>query len=557
MSPLQRGAYRSITDALADLAGSTGEATIEVAPGTYTEALLVQGVNVRLVAAEGPQTVTIDATGIEYSAIRCHDATLTLQNLVLRSGDFPTVHATISTVAVDNCVLSAGLAAGLTVTGGSVQARRCTVTGAECGIIVEDASGSIDECTIDDIATDGLICRIGADPVVRACVISGCGGRGVYVYQFSRPTIEGCEVSRTGDAGITVGYESAPVIRRTWVHDTAGVGIGVGRDCGGEVVQCRVENTAPPGIDVADGADTVVAVAAADSARVGPVGVPAGAGGAAGGQADEKAVDALLAQLDALVGLDAVKSEVRDLIDEIQVNEWRRSEGLSVGAMSHHLIFAGAPGTGKTSVARLYGAILSALGVLPRDNLREVSRRDLVGQYIGHTAEKTAEVFEQARGGVLFIDEAYTLARGGGGTDFGQEAIDTLVKLMEDHRHEVAVIVAGYTREMESFLALNPGLASRFSRTIEFPNYTPDELTMIVAKMAGADDYLLPPELEPALLDHFSRVVRDENFGNAREARKLFEAIRAAQARRLRRLDRRPTVDELRTLALADLASVR
>ncbi len=553
MSPQQRGAYRSITDALADLAGSTAEATIELAPGTYTEALLVQGINVRLVAAEGPQTVTIDATAIEYSAVRCHEATLTLQNLVLRSGDFPTVHATLSTVAVDTCVLSAGAAAGLTVTSGSVQARHCTIAGAESGIIVEDTSGAIDECTINDIATDGLICRIGADPVIRACVISGCGGRGVYVYQYSRPTIEGCEVSRTGDAGITVGYESAPVIRRTWVHDTAGVGIGVGRGCGGEVIECRVENTAPPGIDIADGADTVLVAAPAAGVRVGPVGSSAGGGG----KADDAAVDGLLAQLDALVGLAAVKSEVRDLIDEIQVNEWRRSEGLAVGGTSHHLIFAGAPGTGKTSVARLYGAILSALGVLPRDNLREVSRRDLVGQYIGHTAEKTAEVFEQARGGVLFIDEAYTLARGGGGTDFGQEAIDTLVKLMEDHRHEVAVIVAGYTREMESFLALNPGLASRFSRTIEFPNYTPEELTRIVAKMAGADDYLLPPELEPALLDHFSQVVRDENFGNAREARKLFEAIRAAQARRLRRLDRRPTIDELRTLTLDDLASVR
>ena len=553
MSPQQRGAYRSITDALADLAGSTAEATIELAPGTYTEALLVQGINVRLVAAEGPQTVTIDATAIEYSAVRCHEATLTLQNLVLRSGDFPTVHATLSTVAVDTCVLSAGAAAGLTVTSGSVQARHCTIAGAESGIIVEDTSGAIDECTINDIATDGLICRIGADPVIRACVISGCGGRGVYVYQYSRPTIEGCEVSRTGDAGITVGYESAPVIRRTWVHDTAGVGIGVGRGCGGEVIECRVENTAPPGIDIADGADTVLVAAPAAGVRVGPVGSSA----VGGGKADDAAVDGLLAQLDALVGLAAVKSEVRDLIDEIQVNEWRRSEGLAVGGTSHHLIFAGAPGTGKTSVARLYGAILSALGVLPRDNLREVSRRDLVGQYIGHTAEKTAEVFEQARGGVLFIDEAYTLARGGGGTDFGQEAIDTLVKLMEDHRHEVAVIVAGYTREMESFLALNPGLASRFSRTIEFPNYTPEELTRIVAKMAGADDYLLPPELEPALLDHFSQLVRDENFGNAREARKLFEAIRAAQARRLRRLDRRPTIDELRTLTLDDLASVR
>ncbi len=236
------------------------------------------------------------------------------------------------------------------------------------------------------------------------------------------------------------------------------------------------------------------------------------------------------------------------------MNEWRRSEGLSVGAVSHHLIFAGAPGTGKTSVARLYGALLSALRVLPTDRLREVSRRDLVGQYIGHTAEKTATVFDGARGGVLFIDEAYTLARSAaGGGDFGQEAIDTLVKLMEDHRHEIAIIAAGYTREMLSFLDLNPGLASWFSRTIEFPNYAPDELVLIITRMAIADDYLCPPELEPALRDHFAGMVRDENFGNAREARRLFEAMRSAQAKRLRRLDRRPSIDELRTLSIEDL----
>jgi hypothetical protein len=551
VSPLQRGAYRSITDALADLAGSGAPATVELAPGTYQEAMLIRDVHVRLVAAEGPQTVTIDATGIEYPVIRCHDATLALENLELRAGDFPAVHATASAVTLERCTLSAGAAAGLTVAGGSLEARRTTVTGAEYGIVVEDAGGVIEECTVDDIGADGLICRIGADPVVRATVVTGCGGRGMYIYQYSRPTVEGCEVARTGDAGITVGYESAPVIRRTWIHDTAGVGIGVGRDCAGEVFECRVENTAAPGIDVAEGAETTVT--AADPAA----GRPAGVGGASAQPRDDGSVDTLLAELDSLVGLDAVKSEVRDLIDEIQVNEWRRSEGLSVGGMSHHLIFAGAPGTGKTSVARLYGAILSALRVLPRDNLREVSRRDLVGQYIGHTAEKTAEVFEDAKGGVLFIDEAYTLARGGGGTDFGQEAIDTLVKLMEDHRHEIAVIVAGYTREMAQFLALNPGLASRFSRTIEFPNYTPEELVLIVTRMAGADDYVCPPGLAPALFEHFSGVTRDESFGNAREARKLFEAMRGAQARRLRRLDRRPTLDELRTLSVDDLTATR
>src|SRR5436190_3016323 len=152
------------------------------------------------------------------------------------------------------------------------------------------------------------------------------------------------------------------------------------------------------------------------------------------------------------------------------------------------------------SLARIYGQLLKALGVLPNGQFKEVARRDLVGQYIGHTAEKATSVFEQALGGVLFIDEAYTLSRSSGAnSDFGQEAIDTLVKLMEDHRDQVAVIVAGYTREMVDFLDANAGLASRFAKTLEFENYTPEQLVLIVNRIARIDDYLLTEGLDDAL----------------------------------------------------------
>jgi SpoVK/Ycf46/Vps4 family AAA+-type ATPase len=272
---------------------------------------------------------------------------------------------------------------------------------------------------------------------------------------------------------------------------------------------------------------------------------------------DAAEVERLLTELDSMIGLAGVKAEVRALIDEIQVNEWRRSAGLSVGMVSHHLIFTGAPGTGKTTVARIYGQLLKALGVLPNGRFREVSRRDLVGQYIGHTAEKTTSVFEDAMGGVLFIDEAYTLARAGGAAaDFGQEAIDTLVKLMEDHRDQVAVIVAGYTKEMSDFLDANSGLASRFAKTMEFENYGPDELVRIADRIARNDDYVFAAGLSAALHQHFSLLERDRNFGNAREARKLLEGMRKAQSGRLRAMGRMPSRDDLRTLMLDDLRAV-
>ncbi|MCM3922458.1 AAA family ATPase, partial [Frankia sp. AiPs1] len=273
------------------------------------------------------------------------------------------------------------------------------------------------------------------------------------------------------------------------------------------------------------------------------------------GAEDDARVQELLAELDEMVGLAGVKAEVRGLIDELQINEWRRGAGLAVDHVGHHLIFAGAPGTGKTTVARLYGRLLAALGVLSTNTFKEVSRRDLVGQYLGHTAEKTAAAFEEATGGVLFIDEAYTLSRANSRADYGQESIDTLVKLMEDHRDSVAVIAAGYTAEMGDFLATNPGLASRFSRTIEFENYGLDELTVITTRIAARADYEFTADAEPLIRRYFAEIPRDASFGNAREARRFFEAIRKAQARRLRLLGTRPTIDALRGLTADDLAT--
>ncbi|MBO0701293.1 MAG: AAA family ATPase [Candidatus Dormibacteraeota bacterium] len=267
-------------------------------------------------------------------------------------------------------------------------------------------------------------------------------------------------------------------------------------------------------------------------------------------------LDELLKQLNDMVGLDGVKREVTDLTHLIAVSEQRRQMGLQDHGFSRHLIFSGAPGTGKTTVARLYGQILQALGVLSQGQLVEVSRNDLVAGYVGQTAQKTHEVFDRARGGVLFIDEAYALAQGGGmGPDFGQEAIDTLVKLMEDYRDEVVVIAAGYTDPMSRFLNSNPGLAARFSRTIEFENYTPEQLATIFSTICRASHFACPPATEAAVRGYFDQLPQGPTFGNGREARRLFEAATISQARRLRQSgsERPPTREDLTTLVPEDV----
>jgi len=548
VSTERAGAYPSIGDALEV---APDGAVISIDPGVYAEAVRLDGRRLTLAAAKEAGSVTIDAGGAGRPAVACAAADVTLQGLVLKAADYPALSAAGGRVTAEKCQAGSGYAAAISVTDGAVfTATDLKVDSGQYGLVLEDCSGVVDRCDIRGVSDDGIIVRLGADPAIRNTTVADCGFRGVYIYQAGRPTIERCDISGAADIGISVAHQSSPTITDSWVHDTQGVGIAFGRGCAGLVERTRVENTAAPGIRIDEGATPTIREAGDGEHPPKPrVGAVEGAA-----PQDTEAVDRLLAELDSMIGLAGVKAEVRALIDEIQVNEWRRSAGLAVGAAGHHLVFTGAPGTGKTTVARLYGQLLKGLGVLPNGQFREVSRRDLVGQYIGHTAEKTTSVFEAALGGVLFIDEAYTLSRSAGATaDFGQEAIDTLVKLMEDHRDQVAVIVAGYTDEMRAFLDANAGLGSRFAKTLEFENYSPDELVLIANRIARSDDYQLGPGLGDALLEWFGQIERDRNFGNAREARRLLEGMRKAQSGRLRALGRMPSRDDLRTLVLDDL----
>ncbi|MGW2376737.1 right-handed parallel beta-helix repeat-containing protein [Kitasatospora sp. NPDC001683] len=509
----------------------------------------------------------------EYPALWVSDgARLTLTDCSLH--DLPDALFVLdrdSAAVAQGCSFSRIRSSAVSVSGGAtVSLASCRVQEAGTGLWFRDhgSGGLLTDCEISDVAT-GVIVTKGADPVLRECTVRASTDAGVYVSAQGRGTFEDCRVSHGKGFGFHIIDGCRTQLTRCRAEQNERTGFEFSEP--GPIAEgCTSDDVAPaaPAGARTSGlpdlpsprtaqliAATPVLTAASMSSAASAASAAAAATSAIAPIPDCRPADEALAELDSLVGLATVKQEVRTLIDLISVGRRRRQAGLKAPSLRRHLVFTGAPGTGKTTVARLYGEILASLGVLQRGHLVEVARVDLVGEHIGSTAIRTAAAFDRARGGVLFIDEAYALAPEDGARDFGREAIDTLVKLMEDHRDEVVVIVAGYTAEMERFLSANPGVSSRFSRTITFPDYTADELLEIARAQCAEHEYALSDATEDALLEHFARLERGPNFGNGRTARQVFETMVERHAVRVAALAD-PSTEELQLLVPADLPTV-
>ncbi|MEW9520370.1 right-handed parallel beta-helix repeat-containing protein [Streptomyces tubercidicus] len=447
--------------------------------------------------------------------------------------------------------------------GATVQLDDCRIREAATGAWFRDhgSGGTLANCTIDGAQT-GVIVTKGADPTIEGCTVSSPTEAGFYVSAEGRGTFQGCRVTGSSGFGFHVIDGCRTTLTRCRTERCARGGYefaegGAGQGDGPTVQDCTSDESRAVQTPAAGATAPAVAQLTQTAGLLGNVpaqGPPPAAPAPAVAEPDagNRPSDEVLGELDTLVGLESVKREVRSLINMIEVGRRRQEAGLKAASVRRHLVFTGSPGTGKTTVARLYGEILASLGVLERGHLVEVSRVDLVGEHIGSTAIRTQEAFDRARGGVLFIDEAYALSPEDSGRDFGKEAIDTLVKLMEDHREAVVVIVAGYTAEMARFLAVNPGVASRFSRTITFGDYAPEELLRIVEQQGEEHEYHLAEGAGEALLKYFTALPKGPSFGNGRTARQTFEAMVERHAGRVSQLTD-PSTDDLTLLYADDL----
>ena len=568
----------TVIDADGTALAAGGESRVEVRRSTFTR-LGANGVY-----AAGGTEVTLSGCKIEdtrFTAVHVGGtARLALKDCEIRDTPEHGIRVTDSaTLSVDGGSIEAAGLCGIAADGGDVAVRGCRITKAGTGIsVVTGHRPLIEDCEINGSAGAGL--EIGADTValVVGTRIIEAGAAGVFLREGAAPWLFECSITDAKGSGLVVRSRARPRVQGLSIARPAKNGLYLAEGAAGRFEGCDIGGSSFPAVyagsgaktvlrgcrihdsdedvNLADGAETVFEYCRVEGVKSRALpeqdqapenwrtAVPGGGGGGRGfgpitvrteGIApDAETLNELLAELEELIGLDRVKQDVSTMVKVMQLVRRRSEAGLAAPPLSRHLVFAGNSGTGKTTVARLYGRILAAVGLLSQGHLVEADRGTLVGEYVGHTAPKTTAAFRRALGGVLFIDEAYALVpQGGQGGDFGREAIATLVKLMEDHRDDVVVIVAGYPEEMERFVDANPGLASRFTRTLMFEDYNDEELVRIVESNARKHQYELREGTREALSGYFGAQARDDRFGNGRTARQTFQRMTERQARRL------------------------
>ncbi|HEV2635923.1 MAG TPA: right-handed parallel beta-helix repeat-containing protein [Actinocrinis sp.] len=518
-----------LTDCVVRDAASTGVGLRDDARLTAASTVITAtgGNGLFLGGSASARLVGCEVDGTTFSAVHlAGHADLELERCTVSASREHGVRATEdSSLRIDGgSVRESGLSGISAETTGRVILTGCTVQGTgRAGILVGAGAGArIERCRVQDAGGSGLVVWTGATVQARGVTVERAGKNGLFIADGAHGEFDDCEISGSAYPAVHVGERADPVLRGLRIHD-------VDQD-----------------LDIAESARAVVQNADVRTVTVSTLPPEAGDGGAPESLAD------LTAQLNSLIGLDSVKRDVNAMVNVMRLARRRIEIGLPPPPTNRHLVFAGNPGTGKTTVARLYGRILHTLGMIEHGHLVEADRTMLVGEYVGHTAPKTTAVFRKALGGVLFIDEAYALAPVGGGNDFGQEAVATLVKLMEDHRDEVVVIVAGYPVDMHRFIDSNPGLASRFTRTLVFDDYSADQLTGIVEHQVAEHRYELGPGARDAITGYFSVLHREIGFGNGRSARQLFQALTERHAQRTADLPA-PTTQDLVELLPEDV----
>lgn len=419
----------------------------------------------------------------------------------------------------------------------TIHLKDCLLTNAKVGLYLKETiDGTIEFATLTHHSNGAIILEKGNDVVVKNSKIDGaeCG---ICFQQEATGEIKNCEIASSLLTGIAILNRSQPKITQCHIKDGQAVGLYL-KDGSGTVKDCYITEHGYHNLLQEGNNTTIIENCLFEEEVIQREQPVVGRRESPTKKQDEEELNSILDELHSYVGLDEVKNRISDLMDFILYTSERKKAGIQTNeSMRHHCIFLGKPGTGKTTVARLMSKIFYQLGVIEKDVFVEVDRKDLVGEYVGKTALKTNKVMKSAKGGVLFIDEAYTLVKPETKNDFGQEALELILKKMEDDNSFI-VIAAGYPEEMEGFLEANPGLKDRFTNHFYFDDFTPPQLLQIFEKMTGEEEYSVSEEGKQLILQRFTDLYRkrDRSFSNARMVRKWFEELKMAHAKRCVRL---------------------